>query len=62
MLSRLHLNKIFLFLSRNQFRKEITLIILLKLLGLFAIWYLFFSHPPTSTQLDGIKKTMCCEP
>jgi hypothetical protein len=33
------------FLFRNPFRKDITWILLLKLLLLVILWYLFFSHP-----------------
>jgi hypothetical protein len=30
---------------RNIYRKDITLVIILKLLALFLLWELFFSHP-----------------
>jgi hypothetical protein len=33
------------FISHNRFRKEIIIIIVLKVLAIFAIWGLFFSHP-----------------
>lgn len=33
------------FLSRNPYRKEISLIILLKLAGLTILWWFFFSKP-----------------
>lgn len=36
------------FFRRNVFRKEILLVILIKLAGLFILWNLFFSHPVTS--------------
>lgn len=36
--------KLMQFFFHHPFRKEITLVIVVKLLALFAIWYLFFSH------------------
>ncbi len=39
------------FFLQNKFRKEITLAILVKLLALFVLWQLFFSHP-VSKQID----------
>ena len=33
------------FLVQNKFRKEITLIICVKLIALFLLWGFFFSHP-----------------
>lgn len=42
------------FIGRNSFRKEITLIISLKLLALSLLWGLFFSHP-LSEQLKKPK-------
>lgn len=32
------------FFLRNAFRKEMTFVIVLKLVGLFLLWSLFFSH------------------
>lgn len=38
------------FLKKNPYRKEISLVIALKLVGLFLLWALFFSniHPITN--------------
>ncbi len=33
------------FITQNQFRKEIMIVIALKLAALFLLWWLFFSHP-----------------
>ena len=33
------------FLTRNPYRKEISVIILLKLMGLMILWWFFFSNP-----------------
>lgn len=30
---------------RSAFRKEMLFVILLKLVGLFLLWYVCFSHP-----------------
>ncbi|VVC75094.1 hypothetical protein AQUSIP_03700 [Aquicella siphonis] len=32
------------FLSKTHYRKEITLVVALKILALFLLWGLFFSH------------------
>jgi len=37
------------FFLQNRFRKEIALVILIKLIALFVLWQLFFSHPLTNT-------------
>jgi hypothetical protein len=39
------------FLLRNRFRREIVLVITLKLLALLCLWGFFFSHP-VSKQLN----------
>lgn len=39
------------FMLRNRFRREIIAVILLKILAIFIIWGLFFSHP-VSRQLN----------
>ena len=44
MLSLMHPSKLFYFLLHSNLRKEITLVLILKILALFAIWYLFFSQ------------------
>jgi hypothetical protein len=44
MLLRPRLFSFLQFFGRNNFRKEMTLVIILKLLALCAIWLLFFSH------------------
>lgn len=54
MLSILRSSTIGQFILRNSFRKEITLIIALKLLALSLLWGLFFSHP-ISEQLKKPK-------
>lgn len=33
------------FFSKNRFRKEISIVILVKLILLIALWSLSFSHP-----------------
>ena len=33
------------FITRTCYRKEIFFVLALKLLGLFALWVFFFSHP-----------------
>jgi hypothetical protein len=42
------LNTIRSFVNRTPFRKEITMVILVKLFALFLLWWLFFSHPYTN--------------
>lgn len=32
------------FFTRNNFRKEMTLVIIVKLIAIFLLWGLFFSH------------------
>lgn len=44
MLSALKTN-LFGFATRTRYRKEIISLLVLKVIGLFALWYLFFSHP-----------------
>ncbi|WP_114834853.1 hypothetical protein [Aquicella lusitana] len=39
------------FILRNRYRKEMILIIFLKILALFILWGCFFSHP-VSRGLD----------
>lgn len=39
------------FITRNDYRKEIAVVILLKLAALFLLWSLFFSHSDP-TQLE----------
>jgi len=41
------------FFTRNVFRKDITLVMLLKIIALFLLWELFFSHP----AVDQLKKS-----
>jgi len=38
-------NKIINFFLKNTFRKEITLVILVKLILLYLLWWFFFSTP-----------------
>jgi len=33
------------FFTKNPYRKEISLVIAAKLIGLFLLWWLCFSHP-----------------
>lgn len=33
------------FLSRTRFRKEITIVIIVKLIALFILWEFFITHP-----------------
>lgn len=40
------------FVMRNDFRKEMTLILILKLLALLVIWGLFFSHSHRKEVLE----------
>jgi hypothetical protein len=35
----------FRFFTRNTYRKELTIIIVMKVLALFLLWGLFFSEP-----------------
>jgi hypothetical protein len=35
------------FFTRNVFRKDITLVILLKIIAIYLLWALFFAHPVT---------------
>jgi uncharacterized SAM-binding protein YcdF (DUF218 family) len=35
------------FLAKNRFRKEITLVIVVKLIALFLLWEFFIAHPAT---------------
>jgi len=44
------------FFGRNNYRKEMTLVIILKLLALCAIWLLFFSH--TNHPHTTVKTTL----
>lgn len=37
------------FFNRNAYRKDILLVILLKLILLSLLWYCFFSHPVAET-------------
>jgi hypothetical protein len=39
------MNKYFQFFTQNQYRKEITLVICLKVIAIFILWKLCFSHP-----------------
>lgn len=43
------------FIMRNNFRKEITLILILKLLALLVIWGLFFSHSCPNDTIERPK-------
>lgn len=36
------------FLSKNPFRREIAVVLVIKILALFLLWGLFFSHPDSS--------------
>lgn len=38
-----------LFFAKNRYRREMLLVILLKLLGLFLLWKFCFSHPLSHT-------------
>lgn len=33
------------FFTRTRYRKDITSILLIKLIALFLLWVLFFAHP-----------------
>jgi hypothetical protein len=40
------------FFMRNRYRKDITFILLLKVIALILLWKLFFSHP-VEPQIDS---------
>lgn len=42
------------FFLRNAYRKEMLAVILLKLAGLFCLWWLFFSHPTESLDVEKL--------
>ncbi|HEX4044596.1 MAG TPA: hypothetical protein VHZ76_02900 [Gammaproteobacteria bacterium] len=43
------LRSVFLFLTRNMYRKHITLVVIVKLIALFALWWWCFSEPVSKT-------------
>jgi hypothetical protein len=41
-----------LFFQKNTYRKEILLIIIVKLIALWALWLICFSHPIDKTHIQ----------
>lgn len=35
----------FAFITRTAYRKDIMMVLFLKAIGLFFLWFLFFAHP-----------------